>query len=120
MSMTTALPSKLSGKLTPEELAVWGGRWYHNFSPLGLPAGKQTEVQLQHQLEKQGDIFRHVRDAFLRLKKDPKGLQLTSTDGLSPSDWPAAILRQVCAHRGQGAVWRRAYEEPRARCSAAA
>jgi len=82
MSMTTELPSKLSGKLTPEELAVWGGRWYHNFSPLGLPAGKQTEVQLQHQLEKQGDIFRHVRDAFLRLKKDPKGLQLTSTDGL--------------------------------------
>ena len=30
-------------------------------------------------------------------------LARTSSDGLSPTDWPAAILKQVCAHRGAGA-----------------
>jgi hypothetical protein len=76
------LPQKVASKLSPEEIVIFGGRWHHNFSPLGLPAGKQTEVQLGYQLEKQGDIFRHIRDAVLRMDKKPRILNVTASDGL--------------------------------------
>jgi hypothetical protein len=82
--MVADLPPKLAVQLTEAELKIWRMPWYHTFSPLGLPAGGyQQELLAAHQLEKQGDIFRQTRDALSRFgRRRPKGVCLTSTDGL--------------------------------------
>lgn len=75
------LSRKRKIEFTPEEQAIVDQPWFHSYGPLGFYEGHVPEVNLQRQLDRQGDIFRHVRDALLRFESRPRGLMCTVNDG---------------------------------------
>lgn len=80
--MVTEVSGKMAAKLTAHELELLEKPWVHNYSPVDLPTGPQAEVLQEFQLEKQGAIFRHIRDGLTRTPKGARGLCLTCNDGM--------------------------------------
>lgn len=69
-------------RLSPAERELFETPWFHNFSPLGMATVQTNENAAVNQVEKQGPIFRLIRDAMTRCGPKPYGVDLFATDGM--------------------------------------
>lgn len=69
-------------RLSASERELFETPWFHNFAPLGISTQQANENAAVNQLEKQGPIFRLIRDAMIRCGPKPYGVDLFSTDGM--------------------------------------
>ena len=69
--MKRPLSLKAIASLSPEEQAIFNKNWLYDYSPLDIESGPQSDAAKQFQLETQGMIFRHIRDALLQTCRKP-------------------------------------------------
>jgi hypothetical protein len=81
LDVTRSARRNPAANLTAEERAIYERPWQFDYGPLDLETCAQIDFDKRYQLEAQGIVFRHIRDAMQAGAATTRGIVPTCGDG---------------------------------------